>query len=87
MRRESCLLCSLFADVPKRFGFVSDRVQSILGLYPYELLFSWKENGGQSFSTIASDDSISRIGRNVYMLNFAGLYFELLPVIDNGGAP
>lgn len=86
VRRKSCSLCSLFADVPKRFGFVSDNVQSVLGSYPCELSFSWKENGGQSFSTIASDDSISRMGRNICTLNFAGLHFELLPVIDNGGA-
>ena len=86
VRRESCSLCSLFADVPKRFGFVSDNVQSVLGSYPCELSFNWKENGGQSFSTIASDDSISRMGRNICTLNFAGLQFELLPVIDNGGA-
>ena len=86
VRRESCSLCSLFADIPKRFGFVSDSVQSVLGSYPCELSFSWKDNGGQSFSTIASDDSISRMGRNICTLNFAGLHFELLPVIDNGGA-
>ena len=85
VRRESCSLCSLFADIPKRFGFVSDNVQSVLGLYPFDLSFSWKENGGQSFSTMASDDSISRMGRNICTLNFAGLDFELLPVIDNGG--
>ena len=85
VRRESCSLCSLFADIPKRFGFVSDSVQSFLGSYPCELSFSWKEDGGQSFSTLASDDSISRMGRNICMLNFAGLYFELLPVTDNRG--
>ena len=86
VRRGKCSLCSLFADVPKRFGLVSDNVQSVLESYPCELSFSWKENGGQSFSTLASDDSVSRMGRNICMLNFAGLYFELLPVIDNGDA-
>ena len=30
VRRESCSLCSLFADIPKRFGFVSDNMQSVL---------------------------------------------------------
>ena len=86
VRRESCSLCSLFADIPKRFGFVIDNMQSVLGSYPCKLSFSWKENGGQSFSTLVSDDSIPRMGRNICTLDFAGLHFELLPVIDNGGA-
>ena len=64
VRRESCSLCSLFADVPKRFGLVSDNARSVLGSYPCGLSFSWKENGGQSFSTIAWADSISQMGRN-----------------------
>lgn len=82
-RAESCSLCSLFADVPKRFGFVSDNVQSVLGSYPCELSFSWDKRDRQSLSTRASDDSMSR---NICTLKFAGLYFELLPVMDNGGA-
>ena len=85
VRRGSCSLCSLFADILKRFGFVSDKPQSILGS-PCLLSFSWRENGEQSFFTRASDNSVSRMGRNTCTLEFGGLYFELLPVIDNGGA-
>ena len=86
VRRESCSLCSLFADIPKRFGLVCDNMQSNLGSYPCELSFGWNKNGRQSFFTMALDGSIPRMDRNICSLSFAGFRFELLPVIDNGSA-
>ena len=83
LRAESCSLCSLIADVPKRFGFMLENVQSVLGSYTCKLSFLWNESGEQSSSTQASHRSMSR---NVCTLNFAGLNFELIPVIDNGDA-
>ena len=82
-RAESCSLCSLFADVPKRFSFVADNVQSALGSWSWNLSFSWEKNGKQSSSTRASDDTI---GRNICTLELVGGSVELLPVIDKGGA-
>lgn len=84
VRRGSCSLCSLFADIPKRFSFVSDHVQSFLGPSPCELSFSWKVDGGQLLSTQASDNSISRMDRNICTLRIATSDFELLPVINDG---